>query len=56
MELKAEPGMGERLLEDRMEFWEKMIWQERERMMDIKLLYSKTVNFLTEYGIEIVGM
>ena len=53
MELKAEPVVGENLLGDRMEFWERMVWQKQERKIELEQLYNRTVNFLTENNVSI---
>ena len=53
MELKAEPVMAENLLSERMYFWEKMVWQEKERIVDLKLLYLRTKQFLEENNINV---
>ena len=46
MELKSEPEMKKHLHKERMFFWNKMIWEERERFIDKKQLYFKTTEFL----------
>ena len=38
MELKADPEPGENLLADRMYFWEKLVWQNKEKMVELKML------------------
>ena len=53
MELRAEPLLGEDLAADRMDFWEKMVWKEKERTIDLQQLYYRTTNFLTENNVNI---
>ena len=53
MELKAEPVVGENLLGDRMHFWERMVWQQQERKIELEQLYNRTINFLTENNVSI---
>merc|ERR1719411_407020 len=51
MELKAEPEVGENMLADRMYFWETMVWQEKERSIELKTLYNKISGLLTDNNI-----
>ena len=46
MELKAEPEMKTNLHEERVYFWNKMLWQEREHLVEKNLLYVKTTKFI----------
>ena len=49
MELKAKPEMKKQLHKERMFFWNKMIWEKRERLIEKKQLYVKTTQFLLNY-------
>ena len=53
MELKVEPEMGENLLSDRTYFWEKMIWEEKERRLDLQLLFLRTKQFLEDNNVTV---
>ena len=53
MELKAEPVLGEGMVADRMTFWDKMVWQEKERRIELDQLYYRTANFLSENNVNI---
>merc|ERR1712227_488500 len=46
MDLNANPEMKEDLFSERVLFWDKMIWQEAERMVEKKILYEKATQFL----------
>ena len=46
MDLNANPEMKEDLFSERVYFWDKMIWQEEERMVEKKILYKKATQFL----------
>ena len=46
MELRATPVMGENLLAERMEFWEKMLWAGREDMIERKIIFNKATQYL----------
>ena len=46
MDLNANPAMKEDLFSERVFFWEKMIWEEEERMVEKKILYEKATQFL----------
>ena len=46
MDLNANPEMKEDLFSERVFFWDKMIWQEAERMVEKKILYEKATQFL----------
>ena len=48
MELRSDPEMKTNLHEERMFFWEKMLWQEKERAVSRKILYQKSTKFLLE--------
>jgi len=48
MELKAEPEMGRDLLQERMLFWERMLWAEKEETIDRKIMYTRATQFLLE--------
>ena len=39
MELRSDPEMKTNLHEERMFFWEKMLWQEKERAVSRKILF-----------------
>ena len=41
MDLNANPEMKEDLFSERVFFWDKMIWQEAERMVEKKILYAQ---------------
>ena len=51
MELKTEPEVGENLLADRMYFWESMVWEEKERRIELQTLYHKISGLLTDKDI-----
>ena len=53
MELKADPEPGENLLADRMYFWEKLVWQNKEKMVELKTLYQQTIELLANNNINI---
>ena len=45
MELKSDPEMKQDLHNERMQFWENMIWREKEEKIERKMLYcSRTFN------------
>jgi len=46
MDLNANPAMKEDLFYERVFFWDKMIWEEEERMVEKKILYEKATQFL----------
>jgi len=46
MDLKAVPEMKKDLHNERVLFWNKMLWEEEERMIEKKQLYIKTTEFL----------
>ena len=46
MDLNANPEMKEDLFSERVLFWDKMIWQEAERMVEKKILYEKATQFI----------
>ena len=48
MELKSEPEMGRDLLQERMLFWERMLWAEKEETIDRKIMYTRATQFLLE--------
>jgi len=48
MELKAEPEMGRDLLQERMLFWERMLWAEKEETIDRKIMYTQATQFLLD--------
>ena len=49
MEIKAEPEMKQELAAERMYFWEKMLWQERQYAVEKRELYKKTTQFLMDH-------
>merc|ERR1712183_1192488 len=51
MELKAEPEVGENLLADRMQFWEAMVWQEKESRIELQTLYNKITGLLSDNNV-----
>ena len=53
LELKADPEPGENLLADRMYFWEKLVWQNKEKMVELKTLYQQTIELLANNNINI---
>ena len=46
MEINFEPKMKKNLHEDRMYFWEKMVWAEREWSIEKRQLYAKSTKYL----------
>merc|ERR1711879_698805 len=46
MEINFEPKMKKNLNEDRMYFWEKMVWAEREWSIEKRQLYAKSTKYL----------
>ena len=46
MELKSEPEMRKQLHKERMFFWDKMVWEEKERLVEKKQLYIMATQFL----------
>ena len=46
MELKSEPEMKKQLHKERMFFWDKMVWEEKERLVEKKQLYIMATQFL----------
>ena len=46
MDLNSEPEMKQDLFSERMYFWDKMVWEEEEIMIEKKLLYAKATQFL----------
>ena len=48
MEINAKPEMKKKLFIERMFFWDKMLWEEEERMVEKKQLYYKTTQFLMQ--------
>ena len=51
MELKAIPESKKNLLGDRTYFWNKMIWEEKEYLVEKKELYRKATEFLVNNSI-----
>ena len=51
MELKAEPEVGENLLEDRMYFWEAMVWEDKENNIELKTVYNRISGLLADNNI-----
>ena len=49
MDIKAEPEMMQDLAAERMYFWEKMLWQERQYAVEKRELYKKTTQFLMDH-------
>ena len=47
MELKAEPEVGENLLEDRMYFWNAMVWEDKENKVELQTVYNRITGLLT---------
>ena len=45
---KAEPEMKKDIHPERMYFWNKMIWEEKESLVERQQLYHKTTNFLKQ--------
>ena len=45
MELKSDPEMKQDLHNERMQFWEKMIWREKEENIERKMLYVEATQF-----------
>ena len=52
MDLNANPAMKEDLFYERVFFWDKMIWEEEERMVD-RLLHTDFETYDIEKGKEI---
>ena len=48
MELRADPEMKKNLHQERMFFWDKMLWQEKERAVNRNILYKKATKFLLD--------
>ena len=48
MEINAKPEMKKDLFIERMFFWDKMLWEQEERMVEKKQLYYKTTQFLMQ--------
>ena len=48
MELKAEPEMKTHLHHERIYFWEKMIWQNKQAMVEKDQLYKLSTQFLLD--------
>jgi len=46
MELKSEPVMKKEVQKERMFFWDKMVWEKMERLVEKKQLYIMTTQFL----------
>ena len=46
MELKIQPEMKKNLYAERMQFWNKMLWDEKENEVERKLQYIKATEFL----------
>ena len=55
LELKAVPEPGENLLADRMYFWEKFVWQSKEKLVERKMIYDETIEFLADNDINIAS-
>ena len=51
MELKAEPEVGENLLADRMQFWQGMVWEEKESRVELQTLYNKITGLLSDNNV-----
>merc|ERR1719468_255376 len=49
LEIKAEPEMKKNLHSERMFFWDKMVWAERERIVEKNQLYTKATQFLLNF-------
>ena len=45
MELKSDPEMKQDLHNERMQFWENMIWREKEENIERKMLYVEATQF-----------
>ena len=53
MDLKAIPEMKKDLFSERMLFWNKMLWEEEERMVEKQQLYIKATEFLmNQYNLQ----
>ena len=46
MELKSKPEMKKQVQKERMFFWDKMVWEEMERLVEKKQLYIMATQFL----------
>ena len=51
MELKAKPEGRRDLLSERMFFWERLVWQSRQTREEMKQVYHRTAQLLTDYNI-----
>ena len=48
LDLSAVPQMRQDLAPERMFFWDKMLWAEREREVELRVIYKKTSKFILE--------
>ena len=48
LDLSAVPQMKQDLAAERMFFWDKMLWAEREREVELRMIYKKTSQFILE--------
>ena len=48
LDLKAEPEMKKNIHPERMYFWNKMIWEEKESLIERQQLYQRATNFLKQ--------
>jgi len=46
LDLKSSPEMKRNVQKERMFFWDKMVWEERERLVEKNQLYLRTTQFL----------
>ena len=46
MDINYKPEMKQDLYSERMFFWDKMVWEAEEIMIEKKLLYAKATQFL----------
>ena len=53
MELKAAPEMKTHLHHERVFFWEKMIWQEKQAVVEKDQLYKTSTQFLLDTIIKV---
>ena len=46
MKLSAVPHMEQDLLSERMHYWEKMLWEPKQKEIERKVVYAKATKFL----------
>ena len=48
LDLSATPQMRQDLAAERMFFWNKMLWAEREQEVELRVIYKKASQFILE--------